>query len=425
MSVPARPGAPSRSVRRAAALLLSVVLFCGGAPAAAQPADPAERQAVNAQFLTGLQALEAGQPEAAIRTFRSILGRYPSLVRVRLELGRAYFDNRQWLEARREFERVLAADIPPTVQRNVLVFIRRIDSRRGFDWRFDVGITRLGDARNYETDAIELDFGGVVLPSVIARPDESELGIVYDASARFALPVEADALAGAGPTLVISPFVFGEHAEAEVLRDRTAGLRLGLQVATLRSTTRADLIGQRRDLAGDPYEIREGAELVHERRSSDGRTVFGRVRHLVIDNRLSDALDGSETRVTLGASAGLGARARLGAAVFAERRDADLAFEEYDRQGVTVFAGVEPGLGLDVAASAFVATRDFVEPNPLFVDNPDDREIGATLRVEKVDRFIFARFTPYAMVEARRVESGIDAFSYTETGLTFGLEKAF
>ncbi len=425
MSGLARPGAPSRTVRRATALLLAIVLLCSGAPAAAQPTDPAERQAVNAQFLGGLQALEAGQPEAAIRAFRSILGRYPSLVRVRLELGRAYFRNRQWLEARREFERVLATDLPPTVRRNVLVFIRRIDSRRGFDWSLDVGVTRLGDTRDYDSDVVELDFGGVVLCSVLARSDESAPGLVYEASARVAIPVGAGALPGDGPTLVFSPFVFGDYAEPETLQDRTAGLRLGLQVATLRSTTRADLIGQRRDVAGDLLDIRRGVELAHERRSSEGRTLFGRIRHLVIDNRVSDSFDGTETRLTLGASTGIGPRARLGASAFAERRDAELAFEDYDRRGVTIFADVEPGLGLDVAASAHLATRDFDAPNPLFIDTPDDREIGATLRVEKVDRFLFSRFTPYVMVEGRRVDSGIDAFSYTETGLTLGLEKAF
>ena len=53
------------------------------------------------------------------RVFAAILARSPDLVRVRLELARAYFLSRQWGRARREFLSVLAGDIPEPVRGNV------------------------------------------------------------------------------------------------------------------------------------------------------------------------------------------------------------------------------------------------------------------------------------------------------------------
>ena len=76
-------------------------------------------------FLIGLAGIEASQRpglpdkardallDASVQALRTMLIRDPGLVRARLELARAFFLQRKDSLARRNFEQVLAGDLPP------------------------------------------------------------------------------------------------------------------------------------------------------------------------------------------------------------------------------------------------------------------------------------------------------------------------
>ena len=96
----------------------------------------------DALFLYGLAALEASQQQAglpddtrtslldqAIASFHAMLVQAPGLVRVRLELARAFFAKGEYGLAGSHFERVLAGDPPDAVAANVRGFLDRIRSR--------------------------------------------------------------------------------------------------------------------------------------------------------------------------------------------------------------------------------------------------------------------------------------------------------
>jgi outer membrane protein len=218
---------------------------------------------------------------------------------------------------------------------------------------------------------------------------------------------------------------FGDLAKSNRLRDTTTGLRIGIRRSGPQTTGQVAAFAQRRDLAGTHAETRTGVEVALERRSATGLSAFGRAGWTKIDNRLNDGLAGDSLELRLGISRSLAGRATVGTAVFGERRSAERTLEEYRRLGLSVFGSVEPGFGLIVDASAYAAVRDFTSPNPLFVDDPDEVEYGAMIRVEKSDLFLANRFVPYVEVKAARVNSGIDAFSYTETRTAIGVRKAF
>ena len=104
-------------------------------------------------FLRGVAALEAGQqpgfPEnerdalldEAVASFRALLIARPELVRVRLELARAFFLQREDSLAREHFERVLGGDLPPPVVANVQVFLAKIRARRRWRLYFSAALT--------------------------------------------------------------------------------------------------------------------------------------------------------------------------------------------------------------------------------------------------------------------------------------------
>ena len=106
-------------------------------------------------FLTGLASLGAArQPgldakaretmlDGAIATFRHMLIEQPGLVRVRLELARAFFYKGEDGLSREQFERVLAGDPPAPVIANVRRFLTLIRARRR--WNMHLGFALAPD----------------------------------------------------------------------------------------------------------------------------------------------------------------------------------------------------------------------------------------------------------------------------------------
>ena len=112
-----------------------------------EPVDP------NVLFLYGLASLEASQRPGrtdeereillneAIAAFHTMLVETPGLVRVRLELARAFYLKGEDGLARRHFEAVLAGGVPDEVAANVNLFLEEIRSRGR--WSFNVGFEQL------------------------------------------------------------------------------------------------------------------------------------------------------------------------------------------------------------------------------------------------------------------------------------------
>ena len=106
----------------------------------------------NLVFLRGVAALEASQRpgisederdallDEAVESFHGMLIARPELVRVRLELARAFFFQRKDSLARENFERVLGGDVPPPVAANVRGFLLKIRARRRWRTYFGTAI---------------------------------------------------------------------------------------------------------------------------------------------------------------------------------------------------------------------------------------------------------------------------------------------
>ena len=140
----------------------------------------------NTLFLYGLAALGASQQadvpaatreallDRAIASFHAMLVRAPGLVRVRLELARAFFLKGEDRLAQRHFERVLAGEPPQAVAANVRLFLNEIRGRGR--WRYRLGFALAPDSNiggtsdertvyifnlPFERDAEELTASGI------------------------------------------------------------------------------------------------------------------------------------------------------------------------------------------------------------------------------------------------------------------------
>ena len=144
-------------------------------PLAAASAGGADRTDI--RFLTGLAAtLAAERPgrterdrdallDEAIAAFRAILVEHPGLVRVRLELARAFYLKREDKLAREHFERVLAGNPNPVVVGNVRNFLGQMRARRR--WSAHFGMALASDSNLNAAsgdDTLHISIFGQVLP---------------------------------------------------------------------------------------------------------------------------------------------------------------------------------------------------------------------------------------------------------------------
>ena len=152
------------AVRNARALL-SIRSF-EQALAILRPLEPDHPDRTDILFLTGVAAIGASQAQEkgsaaraalldeAIAALRAILIDRPELVRVRLELARAFFLKGEDGLARGHFERVLAGKPPRPVVVNVRRFLRAIRARRRWDMHLGFSLvpdSNIGAASNERT----------------------------------------------------------------------------------------------------------------------------------------------------------------------------------------------------------------------------------------------------------------------------------
>ena len=134
-------------------------------------------------FLFGLATIEKSeQPDITeadreslladtITALRTILIDRPELVRVRLELARAFFFNGDDGLARDHFERVLAGNPPPPVVANIQLFLDSIRARRSWSMYLGVALLPSTNIGKYPHENTIIIVPG--LPDFPFRPDET------------------------------------------------------------------------------------------------------------------------------------------------------------------------------------------------------------------------------------------------------------
>lgn len=399
----------------------------GSANAGIPSADgkPLSSNTIESIFLAGLKDLEIGKPDKAIEAFSSILGADPTLIRVRLELARAYFAAEQWDRARQEFFIVLSGDLPDSVRRRVLGFIRAIDARRGFDWDLSLGLTNAGNSRDYDSDTILLDFGGLIRPASLDRDTSSQLAVRATGTVSYRLPIGVTFGDNVTSSLFVQGFFDIIEASNSNYDDYTAGARTGLRFTGENTTYSVAPVYYQRYLAGEHYEDNAGLELTFENRTGSGFSVFGQASYANVNNKTADDLDGTLGQAQIGIRQSIGGTGSIGLSLFYEGKSVDFNLDNYDLYGVRLLGVVDIPFGLTLRPSIFFEKKGFPEPSPLFTGNPDEESVGARIRIEKNDLFIGDGFSPFLELSHRRTKSGIDAFSYSETEYEFGLERRF
>lgn len=184
----APPAGKERSLTEVEILSLARFLMSQNKPDEAEKiyrlllkSSPSEEVRIEAAFQIGLALVQRGKHREAATYFIAILHRRPDLPRVRLELARAYFLDRNYPDAAFQFELVKGGKLPPEVLANVDAFLDLI--RRQKNWTFSFAASPVSDSNLSQASGEReecLNYLGLVL----CRPlDEKTSGIGLNLSA--------------------------------------------------------------------------------------------------------------------------------------------------------------------------------------------------------------------------------------------------
>ncbi len=384
-------------------------------------------------FLIGLTAVELSrQPgvaddareallDEAIAAFRFMLINRPELVRVRLELARAFFLKGEDDLSREQFERVLAGNPPAPVVANVRSFLAEIRARRRWTLR-----------------------GGFSLAPDTNIGATSEERIIYISGLPFVRDAEELSTSGVG----LSAWLSGEYqypwgdrrrlrAGADVSRRDYAGSSFDQTFVSVHGGPRwliganaeASLLAsvQRRWTAGDQLYDALGARLEAGRRITRRVTANAWASYHDRGYRTQTHLDGPVADLTLAGAWVVSATFRADAAMGWGQERPDLERWRHERKWLRLGLTVALPRGFTVGGSGEVRWADYEGdwfPHTTGGEPREDRTRSFRLSVHN-RAFAWQGFSPRLSVVHEVRDTNAQLYDYERTGGELSFVRVF
>ena len=385
---------------------------------------PASAQDMPALFRQGMDAIAAADKakdedrdellDRAIAAFRKMLVADPSLVRVRLELARAFFLKSEDTLARRHFQRVLAGKPPAGVALNVNRFLAQIRARKRWSVRVGMALapdTNLGAGSDDRT--IYIDVFGQRLPFTYQGDSpKSGIGIAAWAGGEYQHPLSPAWRLRAGGDISRR-----QYREREFDR-MTVAAHVGPRWLIGRGTEASLLASVRQHWIADEADHRDiGARTEFRHRLS--RRATGHVTLSRHERRYEerDHLDGPVTDLTLGAGWVASPTIRIDAAVGWGREKPETERYRHERRWMRLGATAALPYGFTVGASGTLRWSEY-EGNwfPFTEDGSARSDITRHLRVFAHNRaFTVGGFSPQVSLVREDRTSNAQLHDYERT----------
>jgi len=368
-------------------------------------------------FLLGLLAVQATEYDAAVSHFRAILVRSPDAVRVRLELGRAFFMKRDYENAFRQFQFARAGKLPPGVGPSIDRFVAAIQKQKDWSYNFSVAIAPDSNINN-GTSSRETELFGLPFELSDDTRRKSGIGIAIDAGAEFA-PQVTDNL-----RLRLGAAMQRRQYRDEDFNDMTLAGFAGPRVVLPGWDLSLLATGFRRDLGGK--RLSEGAGARFEGTYTPGARTqlsLGLAAHRV---RYPDypLQDGYTFSAWGGAVRALTPASSVNARIGASRKTARTP--ELANWSGWISAGYYRDLpgGFSVYLEPSYGASRYDAADPFFGKRRTDRLLELQLAVLH-RRIVFTRFTPRIALTFTRRDSSIDLYDFNQRRLEVGLTSSF
>lgn len=369
------------------------------------------------RFHEGMLAMSRNQFDAAAKTFRGILEARPDLLRVRLELARALYLAGNDDAARREFDTVLAADLPAPVAENVRTFLSRIRARR--TRRIDASFGYIADgnaigAASEETATIN----GVSyrMSDDASRPSGS--GVDVSARGRYRV-----ALSEKTRLTMWSEFSRKNSADSR-LDDTTIKVGGGTVWSSRGSEISLSPFYTYRTYQSSPYLKNHGVRLEARRKFADRWLITGLSEWSYQRFASTPGRNGPLCRVSARAHAVVSKSAIAYGEMSYRREQGASALHDSSTWSAIIGASRDSASGVGASAELGVRRQRYLRTQPVFDRTRADRETVAKLQMVNHGWKVFGT-TPAIVVSRIRNHSTIDSYSSASTLVNFVSEKRF
>ena len=333
-------------------------------------------------FQTGLAAIAAsgrpGLPEdtrdallnEAVANFRAILIDRPGLVRVRLELARAFFLMGEDALARRHFEWVLAGNPPQAVVANINRFIALMRARKRWSAYFGLAVapdSNINAASDSDNIYLYTAWGRLKFDRDVASMPRSGLGMAVWGGGEYEHPLTDRLRLRAGANVARREYRGRDFDHTSV------GVHLGPRWL-VDADTEVSLLAeaQRQWIGGKPNSDTMGLRVEAGHRLSQRVSLNASAAWRERDHRGNDNLDGPVTALSLGVAWAMTPTLRLSSAL---GHDRVLPKEKARRStGLWLRVGAEQALprGFTVGASVRIGQTVYEGGNRGWPHNTGD-----------------------------------------------------
>ena len=349
--------------------------------------------------------------DEAIASFRAMLVDRPELVRVRLELARAFFLKGEDSLSRRHFERVLAGEPPGAVAANVRGFLLQIRARRR--WDMHVGAAIAPDSNiGGGSDARIINIFGLPFERDAAQLTTSGVGLSVWGGGEYQQPLGERVRLRAGADLLRR-----EH-EGSAFDETFASTHVGPRLLIDRDTEVSVLAVASQRWAGTVKDFHAvGGRVEAGRRLSRSVTANGRLSWEDRRYRTRTSLDGDALDLSLGGAWVIAPTVRAELFVGYGRERPEWVRERHERYRVGAGVSVALPRGFTVGGGGEYWWADY-EPGwfPHVEDNGAREDRTWSVRASVYNRGITVYgFSPEVAIVHEERETNAQLYDYQRT----------
>ena len=374
---------------------------------------------IQVQFLLGqIAGLQKAWKES-IFIYRDILASRPDIVRVRLELARAFFEVHDDNNAKYHFSRVLAEkELPKTVQVNIKRFLSTIHSRK--NWALNFSLAAKPDNNvNTATGQQTVNLFGLPFKLSDDARKSSGLGLNAILNGAYFLKLDDNIKLEIGGGISHTEYLNGAAFD-----DTFVNGQIGPMFSFGTTDIRAVAIAGYRRFGGRGLFSNYGGQLSMNSRISN-QLYFGGVLDIqYLDYLTDDSRDGPVISLVVQTNY-LVSQIRLVrflAGITRESTKADTLKNWRYRLGLGYRQQMPFGITLD--ASSEYSWRPFDEPNAIFGWERKDNSLSAGITLTKRDLTFFG-FVPVIGYNYYKNNSSLSFFEFTRHSGQIGLTKIF
>jgi tetratricopeptide (TPR) repeat protein len=369
------------------------------------------------RFLAGMVAMNRGDNARAIRIFRAILIDHPDAVRVRLELARAFFLDKDYANADRQFRLARAGRHPAEVLANIDQYLYAIRQAKDWSWAFSIALAPDTNL-NAGASAREVTLYGLPFELSEDARHHSGIGLAVEGAGEYAPRIAANARLRLGLSAARREY------SGTTFDDTSLAFHAGPRIVSGKWDVSLLGTGFSRWYGGDPLVRGAGARIEATWYPSPRLAVSGALAGQWLDHVRIAERNGMLWSLNLGLFRPLGPTSALTLRSAVNRQEAR-------HPGHANWNGiVAPGYYRDLAAGFSVQ----IEPSfglarydaalPAFGKRRNDRMFGASLAVLN-RHVVLGRFTPRIAYAYTRQVSSIELYTFDRHRIEIGLTSSF